>query len=90
MAIDPALLTAVGAVLTAAGAVGGHMVSRRTARDGTKVELYRAMGERVARVEGRQDVLERERAIDQRWIAELRDHIYRGAPPPPPERPTSP
>jgi uncharacterized protein HemX len=36
----------------------------------------------------RVDTLEAEREKDSRWIAALRDHIYRQKPPPPPDRPT--
>ncbi|WP_144721260.1 hypothetical protein [Cellulosimicrobium sp. TH-20] len=88
--IDPALLTAGAAGITALGGLAGVLIGRRNSRDGNRVDMYSAMGERLARVEGRQDTLERERAIDQRWIAILRDHIYRQLPPPPPERPDSP
>lgn len=105
--LDPAALTAGGTLLAAAGAWGGHLLSRRTARETSRVEQRRvdtedwravtdalredltAAREENASTRGRVEVVERERALDLAWIVLLRDHIYRGAPPPPPERPTS-
>ncbi len=105
--IDPALLTAGAAGITALGTVAGVFIGRRKDRESANVEARRvdtedwravtdalrtdltAAREENALTRGRVDVGERERALDAAWIVLLRDHIYRGSPPPPPARPTS-
>lgn len=102
--LSPAVLTPVSGLAGAVvGALIGRRNSRdqvgveqrrvdtedwRAVTDALRTDLTTARAENAA-TRGRVEVVERERALDLAWIVLLRDHIYRGAPPPPPERPTS-
>lgn len=104
----PALLAAVGGVISGAAAMWGARNSRRAGVAGDEREARRdeaaqrrdtiadrdglidQLQQDVTALRERVDTAERERAIDARWARDLIDQIYRGEPPPPRPRPTSP
>jgi outer membrane murein-binding lipoprotein Lpp len=72
------IVAAIGAL----GVVTGALVN-------FKIGMTNSDRDRIRDLEARVTELEDDREADREYIAQLRDHIYRGLPPPPPTRPTS-
>lgn len=78
MQIDINLLVAIlAAIALVAGGYGTARVSTRTA-------TYK----RIAHLESRVDLLEKDREADRDYIGVLKGHIWAKLPPPPPSRPS--
>jgi outer membrane murein-binding lipoprotein Lpp len=70
------IVAAIGAL----GVVTGALVN-------FKIGMTNSDRDRIRDLEARVTELEDDREADREYIAQLRDHIYRGLPPPPPPRP---